>query len=1035
MYNDAMASEVESTSVAGVSSESDRFAPENRELAAGMSLGKYRLDHVLGRGGMGVVWAAHDPDLDRAVALKVVRYEKPTLALRRRLLREARAMARLKHPNVCTVYEVDSEGDRDFIAMELVEGTHLDRWLATRPSRNEIWQVIVAAGRGLAAAHRAGLVHRDFKPQNVLRSHDGRVLVTDFGLARTYGGDPAAPLATDDATACDGKSVLDSSLTHSGALLGTPTYMAPEQFLGACDPRTDQFAYCVTAWRLLSGEPPFRGATIEELRRAVNDGPANAKGKLPAAIRAVLARGLDPDREKRWPNMDALLAALERAESRSRRRGQIGAGVVAIGIVAVLGARSVHEPSSAVASVICETNPHAEMEHAWFPALRAHLTQHFAGSADVGYLTGELDRFAARWIDDYGRACASPRSTRTFAKLACLLGARDELSGFVELLQSLSPSTLAEIDMGIMLPNVQACDGESPLASPTLPGDPVKRDKIRQLRLRILRAQFAPPEQMLAEMPGLVAEAEALGWDPIIAEAHEGFAITARRVGRRSELERDHYRRASEIAQRSHHYRLEAKVSIARLFSELDAASEPADPDAFAHLLEHARAAVHDGGDDPVHVAYLEWAEGSGLKPSGQLDERVAKYGAARTLALSARDFQLAVWIACDMALVLATRNRAGDLDAAWEMLVDTERAATAARVPDDKLYVLKQRFRIVALLRGDLAAVHEWSDREGAATPANGAVAMRGRVVDVHGNAVGGATVVAWVGILEGDARRAYWRAPHTMDPLHYEGDAPPAYQRPGFDADVATTDAEGRFTVRAAPDGGIIAELGDRRSRPRVIGNGSIVLRLEPTRTIEGTVASDHEVLSGIAITARYQLGRTLAWDCTAAVGRLHDYHLAGLPGGRATLRLDDWSVRPRKLEFGPVRDGAELRWPAGPALDVIVRGGSQRTPWVYLLRGHETARTTADLDRLVDRAAAATVNPALVVGAGDLSVEGMKYYQRNDRHRMLFDTAPGQVTVCVAEADPTSAAICQTIEVPETTPKIRDGHDPVIPVIFQR
>jgi hypothetical protein len=192
-----------------------------------------------------------------------------------------------------------------------------------------------------------------------------------------------------------------------------------------------------------------------------------------------------------------------------------------------------------------------------------------------------------------------------------------------------------------------------------------------------------------------------------------------------------------------------------------------------------------------------------------------------------------------------------------------------------------------------------------------------------------------------------------------------------------------------------------------------------------------------SSIAITARYQLSRTLAWDCTAALGRSHDYHLAGLPGGPATLRLDNWLQRPRKLEFGPVRDGAELRWPAGPVVEVIVHGGSGRTPWVYLLRGHATARTAADLDRLVDRVAVATVIPTQVVGLGYLSVEGAKYYQRNDWHQGLLDTAPGQVTVCVAEADPTSPATCQTIEVPEATPEIHDGraYYPTIPVIFQR
>jgi hypothetical protein len=311
--------------------------------------------------------------------------------------------------------------------------------------------------------------------------------------------------------------------------------------------------------------------------------------------------------------------------------------------------------------------------------------------------------------------------------------------------------------------------------------------------------------------------------------------------------------------------------------------------------------------------------------------------------------------------------------------------------------------------------------------------------VIDVHGNPVAGATVVAWRGTLEGDATRAYLRVPDGTDPhATYTGSAASAYHRAGFDADVATTDATGEFTVRAVPDGGILAELGDRRSQPRQIGHGAIVLSLAPTRTVEGRVSSDDEVLSAIMISAHYQLGPALAWRCTAAVGRLHDYRLGGLPAGHATLRLDDWiRDRARKVDAGLVRDGAEPRWPVGPGLDVIVRGGSAVTPWIYVLRGHPTATTAADLDRLVDGAADATVMPAFVVGAAGRTAEAMRYYQRGDRHRVVRNNAPGPVRVCVADAEPTSPAMCRTIEVPRTTPEVRDGHGfyPAIPVIFQR
>ncbi|HEY6038119.1 MAG TPA: serine/threonine-protein kinase, partial [Kofleriaceae bacterium] len=160
---------------------------DRRGLHAGALLSKYTLERVLGEGGMGIVWSARDPDLQRAVAIKLLQCDDASPDARQRLLREARAMARLKHPNVITVYEVDSDGDRDFISMELVEGANLNAWLCAEPPSDEVWRAVIAAGRGLAAAHAAGLVHRDFKPHNVLRSRDGRVLVTDFGLARGTG--------------------------------------------------------------------------------------------------------------------------------------------------------------------------------------------------------------------------------------------------------------------------------------------------------------------------------------------------------------------------------------------------------------------------------------------------------------------------------------------------------------------------------------------------------------------------------------------------------------------------------------------------------------------------------------------------------------------------------------------------------------------------------------------------------------------------------------------------------------------------------
>jgi serine/threonine protein kinase len=308
------------------------------DLVAGSRIGGYELQSVLGEGGMGVVWSARDPRLGRTLAIKLLKRADAPPDLRTRLLREGRAMARLRHPNVVTVYEMGTDGDRAFIAMELVDGGSLDGWLARHPPSDEVIAALLAAGRGLVAAHAAGLVHRDFKPSNILRGTDGRVLLADFGLARGLGGDAAAmspaPLAAAriawEAPGAGSQrldSVLDSSLTRSGALIGTPPFMAPELHVGATpDPRTDQFAFCVTAWKALTGMFPYRGRTIVELLEAMSAGRVAAAPELAEPLRAALARGLEVDPEKRWPDLESLLAAIDDAPRVRERRGPRGPG-------------------------------------------------------------------------------------------------------------------------------------------------------------------------------------------------------------------------------------------------------------------------------------------------------------------------------------------------------------------------------------------------------------------------------------------------------------------------------------------------------------------------------------------------------------------------------------------------------------------------------------------------------------------------------------------------------------------------------------
>jgi serine/threonine protein kinase len=303
-------------------------APAPRPVAPGGVIGRYMILSVLGSGGMGVVYAAYDPELERKVALKLLR-PSAVAAECARLLREARTLARVAHPNVVSVFDVGTHGDEVFVAMEFVEGVTLGRWLSQRArSTRAVLEVFIAAARGLAAAHRADVIHRDFKPDNVMVDGDGRVRVLDFGLARAG---PGLELQEADETLVSGSTAalkadsLTPPLTRTGALQGTPAYMAPEQWRrAAVTASSDQFAFCVALWEGLFGQRPFRGATMSALARAVTAGkpevPTGSGRRIAPYLRRVLERGLATAPERRFATMDELLAALARGPAQQRLR-------------------------------------------------------------------------------------------------------------------------------------------------------------------------------------------------------------------------------------------------------------------------------------------------------------------------------------------------------------------------------------------------------------------------------------------------------------------------------------------------------------------------------------------------------------------------------------------------------------------------------------------------------------------------------------------------------------------------------------------
>jgi tetratricopeptide (TPR) repeat protein/predicted Ser/Thr protein kinase len=415
-------------------------------------IGRFIVLRQLGAGGMGVVYAAYDPELDRKVAVKLMYADESRGSEGRvRMLREAQALAKLSHPNVVGVHEIGEHREAVFVAMEFIEGATLRAWWTARPRTwREVLDVMRQAGRGLVAAHAVGLVHRDFKPENVMVDADGRARVLDFGLARRGQSSDV------DTTLTSGSRVSGASLTNTGALVGTPAYMAPEQFESATvDEHADQFSFCVSLWEALYGERPFEGRTLTDLERSVKNGNIRAPTagtKVPTWLRAAIERGLASAPHARWPSMQALLDALDRDPSRSRRRLLSLAGGVAVLGVAGFGLLRWQEQRAERCS-----GANAALGDAWDDARRTEVQNAMLGTA-LPYAqraweraSAELDTYASAWTAMHEDACVSTtvRGDQSAAvmdlRMACLSRARVELNAVTQ--------TLATADAK-MMPNV-----------------------------------------------------------------------------------------------------------------------------------------------------------------------------------------------------------------------------------------------------------------------------------------------------------------------------------------------------------------------------------------------------------------------------------------------------------------------------------------------------------------------------------------------------------------------------------------------------
>jgi tetratricopeptide (TPR) repeat protein/predicted Ser/Thr protein kinase len=402
-------------------------------VARGSAIGRFLVLEKLGEGGMGVVYAAYDPTLNRRVALKLlqVAHAGPGRDSRLRLIREAQALAQLSHPGVVAVYEVGEHQADVFIAMELVEGATLKEWLGQQPRTwREVLDVCIAAGRGLAAAHAAGLVHRDFKPLNVLVGQDGRARVMDFGIARAAaeGAPPAEGLPTAESLPA---RLLLAPVTQQGRVMGTPAYMAPEQLRGQeADARSDLYSFCVSTWEALYGERP------QKEHAAATPPPRGTR--VPSWVHAVLVRGLCASPEARPPSMHALLEALSQDPSARRRRwlAAAAAGALLAGTSAgVLGYQR----------QLCR-GAEAKLAGVWDEARRSQVQAALVGTGASFapgvwlYVRSTLDAYAQAWARQHTEACEATtlrgeQSAQVMdLRMACLHRARVALDAAAQVL-------------------------------------------------------------------------------------------------------------------------------------------------------------------------------------------------------------------------------------------------------------------------------------------------------------------------------------------------------------------------------------------------------------------------------------------------------------------------------------------------------------------------------------------------------------------------------------------------------------------------
>ncbi len=594
---------------------------ESPRLQRGTLVGRCLVLDRLGSGGMGVVYAAYDPELDRKVAIKLVPKDTTTKsdasAGATRLLREAQSMARLSHPNVVAVYDVGSIPAGVYIAMEHIDGVTLTSWLEERPrSWREVLRVFEAAGRGIEAAHAAGLVHRDFKPDNVMIGHDGRVRVLDFGLARPAKTiDPDSSDRVESSGGWSPASHLELQLTVPGTVMGTPRYMAPEQHLGKpTDERSDIYSFCVALWEAIYGARPFSGHSLAELSVKVVAGEIDEppkSAKVPRWLRAAVRRGMSPDPAARYAGMTDLLVALGR--HRQRRTGWIVAGT-GLAFAASIGGLVAFQLSRAS---LCD-DADTVLDGVWDRQTKRDIEASFDRegktytAATWKNVERTLDEYSEALVDMRREACEASRVHGTQSdevlgrRMACLDRRVRRLDALTDALAVGGTTTvLRAVDAAHGLPDIALCaDVERLSMGVPPPDDPIVRAKVDEVRAENDRIEglgvAGQVEGILERLDASLVEARATEYRPIVAETLQLRGNFLSNLGKADEA-RDTLLEGLDIAEAVGHDAMIAEISIGLIHIEGTLRNEFDVADMHAR---HAAAVIERlGGDKYLQVA------------------------------------------------------------------------------------------------------------------------------------------------------------------------------------------------------------------------------------------------------------------------------------------------------------------------------------------------------------------------------------------------------------------------------------------------